>query len=60
MQMAGGVWTMDLSGTIPPGGRWHVPEVKVELTGPTRHVGRAVRRDAELPATRPAGVARAR
>ena len=60
MHLAGGVWTMNLDGNIPLARTWQVPELDLELVGPTHHVGHAVRRDLPAPATRPAGVARAR
>src|SRR5437660_1289670 len=65
MVLAGGPWPgwkLNLHGDIPlnsPGQFPIVPELNVELIGPTRHVGHAVRRGLESPATRPAGVAHA-
>ena len=61
MRLAGGPWTLKLAGNIQLTSTWQVPEVDLELVGPTRHVGHAVRRDLPPPpASRPAGVARAR
>jgi hypothetical protein len=63
MQLAGEAWTMRVDGDIPmnPLNSPRTPEVTIELAGPTgRHVGRAVLRGYEYPATHPAGVARAR
>jgi hypothetical protein len=43
MRLHGQAWTLDLRGDIPPGERFRVPEVRLELAGPTRHVGIARR-----------------
>jgi hypothetical protein len=59
MQLAGGGWLLRLDGDIPPRGT-RTPIVNVEMTGPTRHVGRATLKGYEIPASRPAGVAGAR
>ncbi|MEO6436624.1 MAG: hypothetical protein ABIP55_12810, partial [Tepidisphaeraceae bacterium] len=60
MQLIGDPWKLVVRGDIPSAGRTRVPEVRVELTGPTRHVGVA-RREREQtveiaphPATQPA------
>lgn len=43
MTLARPLWTLNLSGEIPPEQQWQVPELKLELVGPTRHVGIARR-----------------
>jgi hypothetical protein len=43
MKLAGGPWRLDLHGDIPAAERFRVPEVRLELVGPTRHVGIARR-----------------
>jgi hypothetical protein len=76
MQLGNGQWHLSVAGDVPPGGRHRrVRTLDLELTGPTHHVGHAVRRGSEAggPAaspnaganagattTRPAGIARAR
>ena len=59
MSLAGEGWLMNLSGNIPLSDQWHAPIVKIDITGPSRHVGVA-RRNGFSAATRPSGVARAR
>ncbi len=59
MQLNGEVWTLNLTGDIPLSSSWRVPELNVQLIGPSQHSGRAIRNGME-PTTRPAGVARAR
>ena len=58
MQLASDIWKMSLRGDIPLGESARVPQVQVELDGPTRYAGVARRNGS--PASRPAGVARAR
>src|SRR5688572_28201971 len=48
MTLARPLWELHLDGPIPQQARWRVPELKLELVGPTRHVGIARR---VLPAT---------
>jgi hypothetical protein len=43
MRLASGPWELRLDGDIPPRQRWQVPEMNLELVGPTRHVGIARR-----------------
>ena len=43
MTLARPMWKLHLSGPIPPKQRWQVPELNLELVGPTRHVGIARR-----------------
>jgi hypothetical protein len=43
MRLAGPPWELRLNGDVPPAQRWRVPEMNLELVGPTRHVGIARR-----------------
>lgn len=43
MTLARPLWKLHLAGEIPPDQQWQVPELKLELIGPTRHVGIARR-----------------
>ena len=43
MTLARPQWELRLNGPIPGGERWRVPELNLELIGPTRHVGVARR-----------------
>ena len=43
MRLARPQWELRLNGQIPAKEQWRVPEVKLELVGPTRHVGIARR-----------------
>jgi len=43
MKLARPQWEMHLNGPIPAKNPWRVPEMKLELVGPTRHIGIARR-----------------
>ena len=43
MKLNGGPWKLDVRGDIPGAERFRVPEVQLELAGPTRHLGIARR-----------------
>ena len=43
MQLARPQWELKLNGAVPAKDPWRVPELKLELVGPTRHVGIARR-----------------
>ena len=43
MKLARPLWEMQLTGAVPAKNPWRVPELKLELIGPTRHVGIARR-----------------
>jgi hypothetical protein len=43
MRLARPPWELRLNGDIPPKQRWQVPEMNLELVGPTRHIGIARR-----------------
>ena len=43
MKLSGELWRMELRGDIPYNERYRIPEVHIELAGPTRHVGIARR-----------------
>jgi hypothetical protein len=43
MRLARPPWELRLDGDIPPKQRWQLPEMNLELVGPTRHVGIARR-----------------
>jgi hypothetical protein len=67
MKLSRSLWTMRVSGEIPPKQEFRVPEVAIELVGPTRHVGKArrlkpeeVAADGAKPTNTPAGTAHAR
>jgi hypothetical protein len=66
MRLAGGGWVLHLDGEIPPRGT-RTPVVNLEMTGPSRHAGRATLKGYEVPAapaaasaSRATGVAGAR
>ena len=43
MTLARPLWKLHLNGPIPARQQWQVPELKLELVGPTRHIGIARR-----------------
>jgi hypothetical protein len=43
MQLTRPQWELKLNGAVPAKNPWRVPELKLELVGPTRHVGIARR-----------------
>ena len=49
-------WELRLNGQIPAKQQWRVPELKLELVGPTRHVGIARRVLPETAEAAPTGV----
>ena len=58
MHLRGQAWKLDLHGDIPSGERFRVPALRVELDGPTRHVGIARRqREQTAEATTPGDAA---
>jgi hypothetical protein len=59
MSLSDELWSVNLRGTYPAYESWRIPQVQVELVGPTRHFGVA-RRVGATAATRPSGVAHAR
>src|SRR5688500_17306047 len=54
MRLAGPPWELRLAGDIPPKQRWQLPEMNLELVGPTRHVGIARRVLPEVTESTPA------
>jgi hypothetical protein len=61
MRLDGAIWSLNVTGDIPLNETKHIPEISIELVGPSRHYGVARRVNPDgSPATRPAGIAHAR